>query len=51
LELVHCQIAKAIPPHQLYPEINYETISDIVMKLMAKNRRERYQSAWGIKLI
>jgi predicted ATPase/signal transduction histidine kinase/CheY-like chemotaxis protein len=27
----------------------YQVLSDIVMKLMAKNAEERYQSAWGIK--
>jgi len=26
-----------------------KTVSDIVMKLMAKNAEDRYQSAWGIK--
>jgi predicted ATPase/signal transduction histidine kinase/CheY-like chemotaxis protein/tRNA A-37 threonylcarbamoyl transferase component Bud32 len=61
LELVHCHIAKQpIPPHLLgggagdffrgrgAREI-YQVLSNIVMKLMAKNAEERYQSAWGIK--
>src|SRR4028119_1391975 len=49
LELVHCHIAKQpIPPHEINPEIPL-TVSDIVMKLMAKTAEERYQSAWGIK--
>ncbi|HEY9710709.1 MAG TPA: serine/threonine-protein kinase PknK, partial [Oculatellaceae cyanobacterium] len=49
LELVHCHIAKQpIPPHEIKPEIPL-TVSDIVMKLMAKTAEERYQSAWGIK--
>jgi serine/threonine protein kinase len=26
-----------------------KSVSDIVMKLMAKNAEDRYQSAWGIK--
>ncbi|MEC4803945.1 MAG: AAA family ATPase [Jaaginema sp. PMC 1079.18] len=47
IDLVHCHIAKipkpiastAIPP----------VISNIVMKLMAKNAEDRYQSAWGLK--
>ena len=49
LELVHCHIAKepalvcevnsAIPP----------IISDIVMKLLAKNPEDRFQSAFGVK--
>jgi len=49
LELVHSHIAKIpIAPHQINPEIP-ETVSDIVMKLMAKNAEERYQSALGIR--
>jgi len=49
LELVHCHIAKQpVPPHKISPEIP-QTISDIVIKLMAKTAEERYQSAWGIK--
>ncbi|MEG4911718.1 AAA family ATPase [Microcoleus sp. B7-D4] len=49
LELVHCHIAKQpTPPHEINPEIPV-TISEIVMKLMAKNAEDRYQSAWGIK--
>ncbi|GAB4371647.1 MAG: hypothetical protein Kow00121_13310 [Elainellaceae cyanobacterium] len=49
LELVHAHIAKHPPPvHQLQPQIP-QVVSAIVMKLMAKNPQERYQSAWGIK--
>ncbi|MBE9002096.1 AAA family ATPase [Nostoc sp. LEGE 12447] len=49
LELVHCHIAlEAVPPHQVNAEIP-EVVSSIIMKLMAKNAEERYQSAWGIK--
>ncbi|MBD1805629.1 AAA family ATPase [Microcoleus sp. FACHB-SPT15] len=48
LELVHCHIAKQpIYPHEINPEIPL-TVSDIVMKLMAKTPEERYQSARGI---
>jgi diguanylate cyclase (GGDEF)-like protein/PAS domain S-box-containing protein len=48
LELVHCHIAKQpVPPHQL-AEIP-QPVSDIVMKLLAKNAEERYQSAAGLK--
>ncbi|BDA74454.1 serine/threonine protein kinase [Calothrix sp. PCC 7716] len=48
LELVHCHIAKQpVPPCQLV-EIP-QLISDIVMKLLAKNAEERYQSAAGLK--
>ncbi len=49
LELVHCHIAKQpIPVHEINLEI-HPIVSAIVMKLMAKNAEERYQSAWGIK--
>jgi predicted ATPase/signal transduction histidine kinase/DNA-binding NarL/FixJ family response regulator/tRNA A-37 threonylcarbamoyl transferase component Bud32 len=49
LELVHCHIAKQpVLPYELNVEIP-EIISRIIMKLMAKNAEERYQSAWGIK--
>ncbi len=50
LELVHCHLARqAIPPHQLVPEIPL-TVSNLVMKLLAKTAEERYQSAWGLKV-
>src|SRR5919199_1911168 len=49
LELVHCHIAKQpVPPHQVSEEIP-RIVSDIVVKLMAKNAEQRYQSAAGIK--
>src|SRR5919202_3313308 len=49
LELVHCHIAKhPIPPHEINPDIPL-TVSELVIKLMAKTAEERYQSAWGIK--
>ncbi|MEH2349758.1 MAG: AAA family ATPase [Nostoc sp.] len=49
LELVHCHIAKApVPPHEINTTIP-KPVSDIILKLMAKNAEERYQSAWGIK--
>jgi predicted ATPase/serine phosphatase RsbU (regulator of sigma subunit) len=49
MELVHCHIAKIPTP---VCEINFEVpqiLSDIVIKLMAKNADERYQSALGLK--
>ncbi|MEH1823105.1 MAG: AAA family ATPase [Nostoc sp.] len=50
MELVHCHLAK-IPPS--FREVKGEEIpqilSDIVMKLMAKNAEDRYQSALGLK--
>lgn len=48
MEFVHSHIAKSpVAPHQLHPEIP-QALSAIVMKLMAKNAEERYQSAYGI---
>ncbi|MGA9380297.1 MAG: AAA family ATPase [Phormidium sp.] len=50
LELVHCHIAKQpIPPKEHQPEIP-EILSEIVLKLMAKNAENRYQSAQGLKV-
>ncbi|MFN6478944.1 AAA family ATPase [Nostoc sp. DedQUE07] len=50
MELVHCHLAKLPPSFQ---EVKNEEIpqvlSDIVMKLMAKNAEDRYQSALGLK--
>ncbi|MBW4693832.1 MAG: PAS domain S-box protein [Lyngbya sp. HA4199-MV5] len=49
LELVHCHIARSpTPPHELNATIP-KPISDLILKLMAKNAEDRYQSAWGIK--
>ncbi|MBW4485966.1 MAG: PAS domain S-box protein [Tildeniella torsiva UHER 1998/13D] len=49
LELVHCHIARPpTPPHELNATIP-QTVSDLILKLMAKNAEDRYQSAWGIK--
>ncbi|OKH42874.1 serine/threonine protein kinase [Calothrix sp. HK-06] len=49
LELVHCHIAKQpIEPSQVNATIP-KPISDLILKLMAKNAEDRYQSAWGIK--
>ncbi|MEH1934230.1 MAG: AAA family ATPase [Nostoc sp.] len=49
LELVHYHIAKhPIPPHEINTTIP-KPVSDIILKLMAKNAENRYQSAWGIK--
>ncbi|MCU0547588.1 MAG: AAA family ATPase [Oscillatoriaceae cyanobacterium Prado104] len=49
IELVHCHIAKQpIEPQEVNPEIP-KTLSDIVIKLLAKTAEERYQSAWGIQ--
>ncbi|MEH1932686.1 MAG: AAA family ATPase [Nostoc sp.] len=50
MELVHCHIAKQ--PDKLggrREEEIPEVLGDIVMKLMAKNAEDRYQSALGLK--
>ena len=57
MELVHCHIAQQpVPPKQgrsqeaggRKGEVP-PALSDIVMKMMAKNAEDRYQSAWGIQ--
>ncbi|WP_367274825.1 AAA family ATPase [Microcoleus sp. CAWBG556] len=55
LELVHCHIAKhPVPPceYSRNPEKSDkipQVVSDIVMKLLAKNAEDRYQTAEGIQ--
>ena len=50
MELVHCHIAKAAPSlRKVKNEEIPPVISAIVMKLMAKNAEDRYQSALGLK--
>ena len=49
MELIHAHIAKKPePPAVLDPSIPL-TISDIVLKLLAKAAEDRYQSAFGLK--
>jgi predicted ATPase/serine phosphatase RsbU (regulator of sigma subunit)/tRNA A-37 threonylcarbamoyl transferase component Bud32 len=49
MELIHAHLAKQPePPHQIQPEIP-EMVSQIVLKLLAKNAEDRYQSAYGIR--
>ncbi|MDF5715367.1 MAG: serine/threonine-protein kinase PknK, partial [Rhizonema sp. NSF051] len=49
MELVHCHIAQQpVSPHERMGEIPL-TVSNIVMKLLAKTPEERYQSARGLK--
>ncbi len=49
LALVHAHMAKAPqPPTILNPNIP-PLVSDMVMKLLAKNAEDRYQSAFGLK--
>lgn len=49
LELVHCHIAKQPVPIQSLNSDIPAVIAEIVMKLIAKNAEERYQSASGLK--
>lgn len=57
IELVHCHIAKPpIPPHEVKQLAGWEhlrevpeAVSNIVMKLMAKNAEDRYQTAAGLR--
>ncbi|NJD06973.1 MAG: PAS domain S-box protein [Methylococcaceae bacterium] len=48
-ELIHLHLAQPpIPPRELNPAVP-ETLSDIILHLLAKNSEERYQSAFGVK--
>ena len=49
LELVHCQIAKIPPGVTFYMPSYPKFLSDIVMKMMAKNAEDRYQSVKGLQ--
>lgn len=50
MELVHCHLAKQpSAPHEVDSAIP-EPISQLVLKLLAKNAEDRYQSAYGIKV-
>ena len=52
LELVHAHIAKQpISPHLRVGSKGFcpEAVANIVIKLLAKNAEDRYQSAWGLK--
>jgi len=49
LALLHSHLAKQpIPPHEVNQNIPI-ALSNIVMKLLAKNAEDRYQSAYGLK--
>ncbi|MEH2181317.1 AAA family ATPase [Nostoc sp.] len=50
MELVHCHLAKLpLSLREVKSEEIPQVLSDIVMKLMAKNAEDRYQSALGLK--
>lgn len=49
LELIHCHLAKTPQPIcEINPNVPL-LVSDIVMKLLAKNVADRYQSAFGLQ--
>ncbi|WP_437683528.1 AAA family ATPase [Sorangium sp. So ce131] len=48
MDLIHGHIARTpAPPHERAPGVP-EAVSRIVMKLLAKNAEDRYQSAYGV---
>jgi predicted ATPase/serine phosphatase RsbU (regulator of sigma subunit)/tRNA A-37 threonylcarbamoyl transferase component Bud32 len=49
MEIVHLHMAQQpVPPHKINPSIP-QAVSDIILKLLAKNAEERYQGAFGLK--
>ena len=49
MELIHCHIAKVpVSPCELVPSVP-QLLATLVLKLMAKNAEDRYQSALGLK--
>ncbi len=49
LEIIHCHLAREpLAPHKLRHDVS-PIISAIIMKLMAKNAEDRYQSCLGIE--
>ncbi|WNG19789.1 AAA family ATPase [Cystobacter fuscus] len=48
LELVHAHLAREpVPPHELEPSID-PMLSAVIMRLLAKNAEDRYQSSYGL---
>ena len=51
LELVHFHVARnPMPPNEVNSELP-ESVSNIVLKLMAKNRKIAIKAPWGSRLI
>lgn len=49
LEWVHCHVVRqAVPPKERTPQVP-EAISSIIMRLLAKNPEDRYQTAAGLE--
>lgn len=49
MEWVHCHIARKPPPPNTLVDAIPETVSNIVMKLLAKTAEERYYTAAGVE--
>lgn len=49
MELIHAHLAQSPVPPCLVNRNIPEVLSDIIMKLMAKNPEDRYRSPWGLK--
>lgn len=51
LEMVYCHLAQIpVPPCEIIDNLQLSLLSDIVMKLLAKNAGDRYHSAYGVKV-
>src|SRR6516162_2407295 len=49
MELIHCHIARQpVPPRESVPSLPM-TVSDVVLKLLAKAAEDRYQTAAGVE--
>src|SRR5690606_14279165 len=48
MQLVHCHLARVPEPPHLHNPVVPEALSLIVLKLLAKDADDRYQSAFGL---
>ena len=49
LEMIHAHMARApIPPHEIRPSVP-PALSAVVLKLLAKDKEDRYQTAFGVQ--